>query len=86
MRPPTQIRWINGTGIAAEQLQYEGGVRASFADFYPLMIASTASLKDAQQHIEEAQSNGDVEWDTSKPLSITRFRPNIVVDGKVTSK
>ena len=44
----------------------------SFADGYPILIANGASLRALNKHIELA--GGD-------PVTMNRFRPNIVVDG-----
>ncbi|MGH7922751.1 MAG: MOSC domain-containing protein [Candidatus Dormibacteraceae bacterium] len=40
----------------------------SFADGYPLLVCSTASLADLNAHLQE-------------PLPMNRFRPSLVVDG-----
>lgn len=40
----------------------------SFADGYPILIANSKSLEDLNQRLE-------------KPVSMNRFRPNLVVDG-----
>jgi hypothetical protein len=46
--------------------------RVSFADGYPLLLASTASLAELDDWIVE--TGGD-------PVPMTRFRPNVVVEG-----
>lgn len=48
--------------------------RVSFADGYPLLLASTASLHAVNDWLIEADSP---EW----PVPMERFRPNVVVDG-----
>lgn len=48
--------------------------RAAFQDGYPVTIASLASLRQLNAWIEE--SGG-------QPVTIDRFRPNIVIDGDV---
>ncbi|WP_240770118.1 MOSC N-terminal beta barrel domain-containing protein [Nocardioides sp. GY 10127] len=49
--------------------------RVSFADGYPLLLASTSSLAAVQQaHRERA-------GDAALRLTMTRFRPNVVVEG-----
>jgi len=48
--------------------------RVSLADAYPLLLANPASLAQLNDWIAEAQSG-------EGPLPITRFRPNVVVDG-----
>jgi uncharacterized protein YcbX len=49
---------------------------ASFSDGFPNLIISEASLEDLNQRIK---NNPDVKLD--KPLSMKRFRPNIVING-----
>lgn len=49
--------------------------RVSFADGYPLLVATTASLAALNDVVLE-RSQG-----THEPLPMTRFRPNVVVDG-----
>ncbi len=44
------------------------GDHVSFADGYPLLLATTASLADLSDRV-------------GRPLPMTRFRPNLVVDG-----
>ena len=46
--------------------------QVSFADGYPYLIASTASLRDLNKRIMQAGGT---------PVPMTRFRPNIVLDG-----
>ena len=48
--------------------------RVSFADGYPLLLTNSASLDVLNDWI--AESGGD-----EGPLPMTRFRPNVVVDG-----
>lgn len=48
------------------------GDRVGFADAYPVLVASLASLADLNRRLEE---NG------TPPVPMDRFRPNIVVDG-----
>ncbi len=49
--------------------------RVSFADGYPLLLATTASL-DSLNDLIVAGPRGD-----EGPLSMTRFRPNVVITG-----
>lgn len=52
----------------------------SFADAYPLMVTTTASLRQLGDWVvEEALLRG--ETPPSEPLAMRRFRPNVVVDG-----
>jgi uncharacterized protein YcbX len=46
----------------------EGGAHTAFADAYPLLILSEASLADLNSRLEE-------------PLPMNRFRPNVVLSG-----
>lgn len=82
MRPPNQSRPVD-FGVTSKEVSYDGGVQASFADFGPFMLASSASLYDVQQRVEAARKNGDVKWNSSQPVTIDRWRPNIVFDGKL---
>lgn len=49
--------------------------RVSFADGYPLLVTTTASLEALNDVVLE-RSQG-----AHEPLPMTRFRPNVVVDG-----
>lgn len=49
------------------------GDRVGFADAYPVLIASMSSLDDLNRRLEKAGSS---------PVPMTRFRPNIVIDGE----
>ncbi|GAB2486783.1 MOSC domain-containing protein [Jatrophihabitans fulvus] len=49
--------------------------RVSFADGYPLLVASTSSLAALNDWIAEGPRADE------GPLPMTRFRPNLVVDG-----
>jgi uncharacterized protein YcbX len=48
--------------------------RVSFADAYPLLVTTTASLASLNQHMF-------ADGGTGPPLPMTRFRPNVVIDG-----
>lgn len=53
--------------------------RVSFADGYPLLLATTSSLRRLNDWIVEgALERGD---DPPDPLPVRRFRPSVVVDG-----
>jgi len=52
--------------------QYEADFDVSFADAYPVLIATHASLEAL---------NGYVEAQGESALTMSRFRPNLVVDG-----
>jgi uncharacterized protein len=53
----------------------QDGDRVSFADGYPLLLASEASLAALNALIEAGPHSGEA------PLPMTRFRPNVVVAG-----
>lgn len=53
----------------------EAGDRVSFADGYPLLLASEASLASLNRWIAEGPRAAE------GPLPMTRFRPNVVVSG-----
>ena len=53
----------------------EAGDRVSFADGYPLLLASEASLASLNRWIAEGPRASE------GPLPMTRFRPNVVVSG-----
>lgn len=50
----------------------EASLPISFADGYPVLIATTASLEAV---------NAEIERKGERPITMRRFRPNIVVDG-----
>ena len=50
----------------------------SFADGYPLMVISEASLEDLNRRISASSTNGT---GAAEPLPMNRFRPNLVVSG-----
>jgi uncharacterized protein YcbX len=47
----------------------------SFADAFPMLLASLSSLRQLNEWIQEGPAAGQ------EPLDIRRFRPNLVVDG-----
>ncbi|TDD99141.1 MOSC domain-containing protein [Jiangella asiatica] len=54
--------------------------RVSFADAFPLLMATTASLRQLNDWVvEEALLRGEAPPD--QPLPMRRFRPSVVVDG-----
>lgn len=58
--------------IAVGDRRYDPGDQVSFADAYPLLLAVTASLDALNGWLAEAGS---------APVPMTRFRPNVVVEG-----
>ena len=82
MKPPSHLRPATFPEIEAADLGYDGGPRIAFSDRGPLMIISAASFAHAQNRIKEAQKTGTIEWDVNQEVSIDRWRPNWVVDGR----
>jgi uncharacterized protein YcbX len=70
---PARLVWLADPTVRAVNPQIgEPGDRVSFADGYPILVTNTASLAALGDWLVEA---GD------EPVPMTRFRPNIVVDG-----
>jgi uncharacterized protein YcbX len=59
--PDTAMRYVDG-------VYARDGQTVSFADGFPILLISTASLADLNNRL-------------SKPVPMNRFRPNLVVDG-----
>lgn len=57
-----------GQGYDRPVAEYDASVQVSFADAYPLLLISEASLADLNQRLPE-------------PIPMNRFRPNLVVSG-----
>ncbi|RKN30054.1 MOSC domain-containing protein [Micromonospora musae] len=58
--------------LAADTRTHDTGDQVSFADAYPLLLANTASLTALNDWLAEAGE---------EPVPMSRFRPNLVVDG-----
>ncbi|MEH0933649.1 MOSC domain-containing protein [Micromonospora psammae] len=58
--------------LAPGDRAHDTGGQVSFADEYPLLLAATASLDALNDWLAEAGE---------EPVPITRFRPNLVVEG-----
>ncbi|MEU6202931.1 MOSC N-terminal beta barrel domain-containing protein [Micromonospora musae] len=58
--------------LAADARTHDTGDRVSFADAYPLLLTNTASLAALNDWLAEAGE---------EPVPMSRFRPNLVVDG-----
>lgn len=71
---PVRLVWLAEPTrhIPAGDREYDTGDQVSFADAYPLLLASTASLAALNDWLAEA-------GEEAVPMS--RFRPNLVVDG-----
>ena len=64
----TQARPVSSSYAKADDV-------VSFADGFPLLLTNAGSLADLNQRIAERRMSAD------EPLSMRRFRPNVVIDG-----
>lgn len=67
----TQVRLVKMPGDTLRSVNERfdsGGDVVSFADGYPLLLTTTASLRDLNSRLET-------------PIGMERFRPNVVIDG-----
>ncbi|SCL29085.1 hypothetical protein GA0070616_3816 [Micromonospora nigra] len=70
---PVRLVWLARPARHIEPgRQYDPGDRVSFADAYPLLLANTASLAAVGDWLVAAGE---------EPVPMTRFRPNLVVEG-----
>jgi uncharacterized protein YcbX len=70
---PARLAYMDDTSARATNPEYSlAQDRVSFADGYPLLLTSTASLSALGSWI--ADTGGE-------PVPMTRFRPNVVVEG-----
>lgn len=70
---PARLAWLADPTVRPVNPDHsDDGDRVSFADGYPILVTTTASLAVLNDWLQEA---GD------EPVPMTRFRPNIVVDG-----
>ena len=69
---PARLVWLGDPTVRAIEDHAQAGDRVSFADGYPLLLTNTASLAAVNDWLCEA---GD------EPVPMTRFRPNVVIDG-----
>ncbi|KAB1949672.1 MOSC domain-containing protein [Micromonospora sp. ALFpr18c] len=71
---PVRLVWLARPTrhLAAEGREYDTGDQVSFADAYPLLLTNAASLDALNGWLAEAGE---------EPVPMTRFRPNLVVDG-----
>lgn len=64
---PVRLVWMpDDAGRTPDPAHSEDGDRVSFADGYPLLLTATTSLAELNRHL-------------SRPVPMSRFRPNIVV-------
>jgi uncharacterized protein YcbX len=69
---PARLAWLADTTARPIETHALPGDRVSFADGYPLLLTTTASLAAVNDWLLEA---GD------EPVPMTRFRPNVVLTG-----
>lgn len=69
---PARLAWLADTGVRPIETHARPSDRVSFADGYPLLLTTTASLDALNDWLLEA---GD------EPVPMTRFRPNVVISG-----
>ncbi|MEU7674258.1 MOSC N-terminal beta barrel domain-containing protein [Micromonospora taraxaci] len=71
---PVRLVWLAQPTrhLAAGTREHDTGDQVTFADAYPLLLANTASLDALNDWLAEAGE---------EPVPMTRFRPNLVVDG-----
>lgn len=61
----------------------QDGDTLSLADAGPLLLTSQASLARLQEWVDEIADGDDADGGAAtEPLSMTRFRPNVVIDGE----
>jgi uncharacterized protein YcbX len=66
--PARLVRVGAGFKRAVNEVIYPAGAEVAFADAYPLLVLSRASLDDLNSRL-------------SVPVPMNRFRPNLVIDG-----
>ncbi|WP_422734152.1 MOSC domain-containing protein [Micromonospora sp. WMMD558] len=71
---PVRLVWLARPTrhIPAEDREHDTGDQVSFADAYPLLLANAASLDALNGWLADAGE---------PPVPMTRFRPNLVVEG-----
>ncbi|GIJ80078.1 hypothetical protein SAMN05443287_110176 [Micromonospora phaseoli] len=71
---PVRLVWLAEPARHVERgsKKHDPGDQVSFADAYPVLLTSTASLAALGDWLTEAGAD---------PVPMTRFRPNLVVDG-----
>lgn len=73
LQQPSRLAYMDDTSVRAVNPAYgRGEDRVSFADGYPLLLATTASLDALNAAIGEMGGEG---------VPMTRFRPNVVIEG-----
>ncbi|MET8082937.1 MOSC N-terminal beta barrel domain-containing protein [Micromonospora sp. NPDC005237] len=71
---PVRLVWLAKPArhVAADAREHDTGDQVSFADAYPLLLTNAASLDALNGWLADAGE---------EPVPMTRFRPNLVVDG-----
>ncbi|MDM4722712.1 MOSC domain-containing protein [Micromonospora sp. WMMA1363] len=71
---PVRLVWLARPTrhIPAGDREHDTGDQVSFADAYPLLLANAASLEVLNGWLADAGES---------PVSMTRFRPNLVIEG-----
>ena len=78
---PVRLAWQDDPRRRAVGAQHGGrpGDQVSLADTGPLLLTTTASLSRLNEWVSATRSERDEP--AGEPLSMVRFRPNVVVDG-----
>lgn len=76
-----RLAWLDDPGRRTVSADHGGrpGDRLSLADAGPLLLTSEASLRQVEDWVTETVAGSGEE--RPEPLSMTRFRPNLVIDG-----
>ncbi|MFF0313902.1 MOSC domain-containing protein [Micromonospora sp. NPDC005252] len=71
---PVRLVWLANPArhVATDAREHDTGDQVSFADTYPLLLTNAASLDALNGWLADAGE---------EPVPMTRFRPNLVVDG-----
>jgi len=69
---PARLAWLGDPTTRPIEDDARDGDRVSFADAYPLLLTNAASLAAVNDWLYE---------DGDEPVPMTRFRPNVVIDG-----
>jgi hypothetical protein len=80
---PVRLVWLDDPELRPMSEQHGGrpGEPLSLADAAPLLLTSVASLDELDRWVaDRAADEGEAQ---PKPLAMTRFRPNVVIDGQL---
>lgn len=71
--------WIGALGV---DLQYDEVAAVGWADQFPILVVTEASLKDVERKIHEDARPDKSRWSKDgKPFEPERFRGNVVISG-----